>query len=492
MAFVKVRIPRTSQPQDVCGIDSGSPLGSKVLFALPGGSGATAVGHKGRLGTVNGTVGKLPRAHGQTLLFNGASYLDFGAAPILADGQPFAIALNEEVLAASGANTMMGLVVGNRQFLWLRSKVSIPYFCALGVANGSAPANFSGLGEPASGERIRFVVSGSNISDSTTYRLWANGIELTRSTSTFGTTAASTNKIGWAGADIKWNGLLSDVVIFGDTLSDADVRSYLANPNQIFEPEELTIWVPDEVGAGGADHLVTAANSIQANTSSSATIAQTHNVTVAVSTQANTGSAASITQTHLIGAANAAQANTTTAGAVSQGSVTQVTPANSAQPNSASVGSITQTHLISAASSTSAHTSTTAAIGQTHLVSAAGSQQANAASSASVSQDGSVLVSAANSMQANTGSAGSISQTHMIVCAPVAVDNVASASSIVQTHLIGVASSAQGNRCSAGSVADGSLPPAAVAGALASGRPLQIGSVRPVRVQASARPGRYR
>ena len=175
----------------------------------------------------------------------------------------------------------------------------------------------------------------------------------------------------------------------------------------------------------------------------------THLITLANSSQANTASAGAIKQTHLISGANSQQSNVASAGGISQTTITYVAGSDSTQANQASTGAVVQTHLVAIANSGNAIQASAGAIRQTHLISGANSNQANQASAGSVSQDSTTFISAANSVQANTASVGSIQQTHLIVAAPVAVDNIASTSAIVQTHLVGGANSVQGNVASA-------------------------------------------
>jgi hypothetical protein len=90
---------------------------------------------------------------------------------------------------------------------------------------------------------------------------------------------------------------------------------------------------------GGTTHLVTGANSVQANQTSTGAIRQTHLVGGAASVQANACSAGSVTQdaTHYIGAAHSVQGNAASAGAVRQAHL--VGGASSVVSNRASSGS---------------------------------------------------------------------------------------------------------------------------------------------------------
>jgi hypothetical protein len=82
------------------------------------------------------------------------------------------------------------------------------------------------------------------------------------------------------------------------------------------------------------------------------------------SNQANTSSAASIVQTHVTTGANSSQANSSSAAAISQSHVT--TGANSSQSNASTIGEINQTYILDGVGSDQENNLSTAGIIQQH------------------------------------------------------------------------------------------------------------------------------
>ncbi len=249
---MSLRSARTAQPQGPAQIDWNEPLAKGLLLSLPlaAGTGFQSIGQSRRTGALT-AVTSAPTAQGTGAKFVGTGYIDLGAAPILFPGQPFALAFYEEMAATGAYTAFTGLSVGANRFLFIRG-TDPNYYCTVGVASGPAARRFASMPAPVIGEKIRFLLTGSNISDSTTYRLWANGVEsLSPLTATFSATAATTNYIGWDGADTRFNGVVADYNIWGREFSTADAEAYFDNPHRIYLPTARSLWVPGEVGAGG-------------------------------------------------------------------------------------------------------------------------------------------------------------------------------------------------------------------------------------------------
>lgn len=270
MAWVKIRVPRTSQPQDACGIDRANAFGENVVFASPDG-----LSSQDRVATRIGAVTKKPTVNGTAAEFNGTSWVEYGTKPIIQPNSAFTISLYEETAAVGTFSSLFSIPVGSNQFIFIRG-TAVEYRCSVGIAGGSGGYLFAGAGSQTAGEKIRFVITGSNISDRTTYKLWANGVKHTGIATTFGSLAAQSIKIGWDGADTKFNGLIQDVLFLDREVSDAEALAITDNPWQIFEPEELTIWIPDDAGTSGADNLTAKDITLGAVTVSKPSVGQSH------------------------------------------------------------------------------------------------------------------------------------------------------------------------------------------------------------------------
>lgn len=467
MAFVKVQIPRTSQPQDACGLDRSHPLYPYLVAALDPVSNTDLV--TGRQMTVVGASTTRPGPNGIGVQSNNASlrYVTF--------------------------NKTLGAEV-SQLFVFNRLVKNGTYSLNGGLTSSASPQNASWLLQVSTGNLFRWNLAQTTSASSSTstylkylynddyvtgipavlaavvvdqvaanQRIYFNG---ENDYGAFSGSTSGSNAIfdrfcinGVARSTNSFAGPLTNIalgLLFDCALTPEWVKSLSENPWQLWEPEELTIWVPDAVGAGGTDHLITPSSSQQINTASAGTITQTHLIGAAHSAQTNTAGAASVGQTHQVVASGSTQANTGTACSVSQGSITQVTAANSTQTNSASAGSIAQAHLVGAASSSTAHTGTAATVSQTHLISAANSQQANTATPCDISQGTVTLVSVAAGTQPNTAAAASVSQTHLISASDGSQATTAGAAGVTQTHLVGAASSTQPTACDSVVVAQGS------------------------------------
>lgn len=247
MALIQYAAPWDRQPQEAVGVDWNNPLTNGLIFSSSLASGGGFRDEVGGLRpTINGTVAQGPTGDGTGAVFSGSDYLDFGTSQILPTGTPFTLTFYEEVTATSSYAAMLGLVAGSRQFLWIRGTSS--YVCTLGVADGTAPVRFSSMPAQFVGERIRFVLTGDAIDSNSGLRLWANGVEQTSVASTFGTTSASSNKVGWDGADEKFQGRISDLHMLARRWSAEEVEAFFDAPWQLFVPQ--TIPVPVSAGGG--------------------------------------------------------------------------------------------------------------------------------------------------------------------------------------------------------------------------------------------------
>lgn len=247
MALIQYAAPWDRQPQEAVGVDWDNPLTNGLIFSSSLASGGGFRDEVGGLRpTINGTVAQGPTGDGTGAVFSGSDYLDFGASQIIPLGTPFTLTFYEEVTATSSYAAMLGLVAGSRQFLWIRGTSS--YVCVLGVADGTTVVKFASMPAQFVGERIRFVLTGDAIDSNSGLRLWANGVEQTPAAGSFGTTSASSNKVGWDGADEKFQGRISDLHMLARRWSAEEVEAFFDAPQQLFTPQP--IWVPVSAGGG--------------------------------------------------------------------------------------------------------------------------------------------------------------------------------------------------------------------------------------------------
>jgi hypothetical protein len=235
----------TQQPQQPVGIDWSNPITRGVVFALPFGRREAA---NGKTGTASGTVAQGITSRGLAVKLNGSSYLDFGSTPFIDPTGPFTISLYEETTTAQSYSTLLSLPCGTNQLTWLRGSAA-GYYCAVGKSNGTV-AQFADAGAQASGERKRFVLTGTALNNYATFRLWMDGIELSRTTQSFGALTTGNTKIGQDGLDNPFNGNIADVTFWNRALSDAEIKSISDNPWQIFKPLPSRIFLPVSAGGG--------------------------------------------------------------------------------------------------------------------------------------------------------------------------------------------------------------------------------------------------
>lgn len=263
MPFLKVPVRRIGQPQDAVEL-SNAPLAKGILIALPlGGSRLNSVGSDRRVASAIG-AGSGVSAKGVAAKFSGSDYISLGTVPMLASTTPCAFSIYEESFGTNPYASLLGLTASgsSNQFLFLRGS-DPAYGCALSPANSATNARtFSGIGVQTVGEKIRFFVTCANgLGTFTGIRVWANGVELSSGTCYFGPAPAGTSYLGWDGYEHKFNGLLSDFVLWGRVPSDAEIKAYFDSPGQIYTPTSRRLWIseglkrtiPGAVGNATAD-----------------------------------------------------------------------------------------------------------------------------------------------------------------------------------------------------------------------------------------------
>lgn len=349
MGWVKIRVPRTSQPQDACGIDWSNPLTNGLRRAVNAShlyesAGSTEVKRIGntfasRERIYVGDFGAF--ALEQTPL---QKYTLFAVVIVPPPSATFAIITNH---SNNNETHNYGLFHENG-------------FPRVGFKSTTGAYNYSSSSiAPPVGSISAYCAS----YDRNLQKVYTNG-ELGSSiaqTQTASVNGSEVTQIGAAWGVGRTYSYTTDgiylVLIFDRALSDAEVKSLSANPWQIFEPEELLIWVPDAAGAGaggGTDTLTAQSIVTGAPTAAQASLGQTHALTSqAVSTTAPSVTQGTLGQTHAL-----------TSKSISTAAPTLTTPALTS--------SSTVDNLIAQAISAGQITVTQATLAQHHALSAQG------------------------------------------------------------------------------------------------------------------------
>jgi hypothetical protein len=288
---------RYTQPQNGPSlIDWSNPITRGVVFALPFGR-REAV--NGKTGTASGTVAQGITSRGLAVKLNGSSYLDFGSTPFIDPTGPFTISLYEETITAQAYSTLLSLPCGTNQLTWLRGS-SAGYYCAVGKSNGTA-ALFAGTGAQTSGEKKRFILTGTALNNYATYRLWMDGVELSRTTQSFGAIATGNTKIGQDGVDNPFNGNVQDVIFWNRLLNESELASITANPWQIFASVRRQLFVP--TAGGGVTVSANLGTADAAGLTASISASSPVTILANLGTASATGLAATLTQATTVSAA---------------------------------------------------------------------------------------------------------------------------------------------------------------------------------------------
>jgi hypothetical protein len=249
MSELDFLLPWDSQPQEAVEIDWENPLTKGLAFSA--GLSSRLIFRDdvlGKNGTPSGSVVISPSRIGTSAQFDGSSYLDYGSGGLISSTSPFTITLYEETGTAGAYNSLFAFSAGTTRFVMYRG-TGAGYTCVIGPLNGGATVReFSSLGAQTAGEKIRFVITGTGgLGSVTGLRLWANGVEQTSGTSNL-SAAGGNNSIGWGGVNNKFNGKLSDVNLIERIWSDAEIKSYFDQPNQLYRARSI----PVPVSAGGS------------------------------------------------------------------------------------------------------------------------------------------------------------------------------------------------------------------------------------------------
>lgn len=244
MGWVKIRVPRTSQPQDTCGIDWNNPITQNLIVAVLAGCNLELVSGVPLTNYPSNGVGKNGRHLSQSALNLTQMFLGSTVSiPAGSDITGFAV-LNESVLRTNNNHGFWRSNNTGNQYFLLQANTGLPHIRVS-----------SDVLKPTSGPAIDFTAPDNRIFFRLKSSAWADygfdGKSVNYATHAQATPACNVTSIGTAFTTYNALGNTPLLLMFRRTLSDDDVKSLTDNPWQIFEPEELTIWVPGEVGAGG-------------------------------------------------------------------------------------------------------------------------------------------------------------------------------------------------------------------------------------------------
>lgn len=542
MPIVKVRVPRTSQPQDACGIGWNKPI-TRGLEVTAGALG----GHNLKPGQAN-----LKKTTDKGVV---AAYDNSGDQYAVQLVKPVVLGANFTMFTLASATSVSNLA---------------PPIIALRDGPNSAALLFKIFGTNYFGCDVRSgaIDTPSNISFPTTgkqvscFARYSNGETLDLGCDDYVySVAKSIGSASYSQIDILSKTQAGDLPNAGSTLllglvwtralSNAELRSLQENPWQVFEDEEITISVGagpsgavmlEAIAAAQASatatmlHGVSLAGAALSVSSSSASLA--HGVPLAANAASQASSAAAMSHTVPLSATATGQAS-------SSGQITlQISFAANAIAQALATAAVSLGKPLAATAagqaSGAASLATAAGGSAVNLAAAAAGQAAGTAtlslsialSAAAVAQAGSSAAFAGHAALAAAAIANAQASAALSVGKPLAgaaAGQAASSATLAVTVQLGAAALAQAaaggalqlsvNLAAAAlgqASSSAALPSsvslmaagvavatssaslrvvshsAAVAGALAAGRPMQIQSGRPDRVQTSARPGRYR
>jgi hypothetical protein len=257
MAFVKVRVPRTSQPQELVTV-AGLPAGSIVV--IPSNSAYPAIGG----------ITRTPTQSGVSLTSSGTGdYINLGIVKQAVVG---ATTWVFQVQATSAASVAAGTINTGTSYI---EQFMLNYDTeaaasagsknfALSMRNNSGALRYSTLvGVLDYAKPVTIVME---LTNSTTVNAWVNGVSVSVAYASFSGSMTTTAQ------DTGFTYDLLNANARGSHTSSAaglsvglfarvpglfnNPQSVSANPWQIFEPEERLIWIPDAVSAGGSATVI--------------------------------------------------------------------------------------------------------------------------------------------------------------------------------------------------------------------------------------------
>lgn len=264
MAFKKRRV-WTSQPQEAVEVDWGNQLTDGLVFLAPLWPGQLNDIVGGKRATVTGSLEVVATRDGVFPLFSGTQYIDYGAFGAEFPAGPATVAWIQTPIAQSGFSTVMNLMPNGGVNSWLvyQNGGGGSYAFTFGKRASSGVTHYNTtVGPPVNGNTRRFLVRSPSLDTSTIadYSLLdgLSGPLAPDGGLSYGGNTSTGMRLGalLPSAGDGFDGAIGMVAIWKRQLSDAEARSYNANPFQVFAHQ--TIWVP--VSAGGATtHATTGA-----------------------------------------------------------------------------------------------------------------------------------------------------------------------------------------------------------------------------------------
>lgn len=236
------------QPQGLRRINRDNPLTRGLVFLAPmvGGTDLQNL-VTGARGTPTGAIGTEGNPRGTFPSFTGSQYVDFPAfGPELASSTPGTVAWVQQPRSPAAYNTLLQFTPqGAAPFLVYQSTTDANYYFAAGRRGTDTVPNFgAAVGALTNGQIDSFVLTASAGFGAAlvgNMALFRGQAKLTTvSTTTISASSALATQIGHLGAGgDPWRGLIGCVAIWNRVLSDAEARSYNANPWQLFQaPDE--------------------------------------------------------------------------------------------------------------------------------------------------------------------------------------------------------------------------------------------------------------
>jgi len=258
MAFITRKITRTSQPQELVGIDWSNPLTAGLVFATDEPSrlrdSVSGVFPSATVGGIGSAVTKYGKAidfssdvfsYGNVDLLAGVTNATFQIIEIPNSTEQVAGIVNKRLAHNNQNSYSIGYNYVSNQF-------TVEIGSSLGtqpiIAYGFNLASFS-----TSGNSIVTTINGTAAAGEKV-KLWNNGISvaivsvpLDSAISGFfyGTAPLELGRVN-SGA-LYYGGKLVLARIWNRNISESEAKSLSDNPWQIFEPIEETIWIPDGV-----------------------------------------------------------------------------------------------------------------------------------------------------------------------------------------------------------------------------------------------------
>lgn len=239
-----LRLPglvQTQQPQGVVQIDWNNPLTKGLVFCVPGTPGNYNDIVGGKKALITGSLGRTVNVNGVFPLFNGSQYLDYPAfGPELPVGGPATIAFIDQAIAPTGYGCTIDFLPYGASLEVVIYQGSGGYNFVVGPRNGGAPEFSTSITPPTDGVNRRMLVRCStNLGSSATADwnvFYGQSKFTTSSTTALSGGGASLNRWGAfsTGGD-QWEGALGQMAIWNRALSDAEAKSYNANPWQLFK-----------------------------------------------------------------------------------------------------------------------------------------------------------------------------------------------------------------------------------------------------------------